>query len=361
MGLGKIFKSKQFKDFQAVTLDTEKEPDYFDTGSYAINSILSGNVYRGFRSDSVSCVAGVSGSGKSYILGKCVKSAQDQGYETVIFDSERAVKKNYYENMNADVSKIYRVPVTTILDLRNKITQLVEEYYSDGEEHKLFIGIDSIGNLAGDKEFEDAMKDKDASDMGTSAKAASSLVRVVSSLASKYDFPVVMIAHVYSNPANMFSNEPIVAGGNKVVYIPHCTILMEPLVNKEEVVDEFGKKKKTSVGTKFKVKTLKNRDVPPNQITTTELRYDMGLDRYSGLLGLAIKAGIIENKTRGYYVKHLDKTVYEKDMNSEEIYTPEILEQINEYLATTGYSKASNVFDEAVEIFSSDVEDEDIE
>jgi RecA/RadA recombinase len=335
------------KEFSTILQNVKdfKVRDYISTGAYALNGILSGNVNVGIPSNTICCLAGESNSGKTFVLANMVKSAIDLGYEALIFDSERAVREDYYARVGCDLDKIFRVPVGSSMDFRNKAYKIIEEYYKNsGKENKLFVALDSLGNLASEKELVDAEKEKSAADQGNNAKAQNSAFRVVSSLASQYDFPFVFTNHVYANIGDMFAQRGVISGGAKSVYNSSVILYFERLVNKEEGVDIFGKEKKIDVGMKMKITTIKNREYKENISVCLNLRYDTGINPYSGLLDFAIRAGVIENKPRGYLITATGKTVYDADLYTPEVFTSDALAKINDWLSKNGYSSMSDVF-----------------
>jgi len=346
--LSKLSKEKAFKD-SLEEVHNQKPSEHFATGSYALNGILSGNLFKGIPEDTITALVGASNSGKSFILAHLVKGALDNGYEVLLFDSERAVRKGYYEQIGCDTSKIFRIPVGSTLEFRNKAYELINEFYSRaGEKDKLFVGLDSLGNLASDKELMDAEKEKTASDQGNNAKFQNSAFRVISSLASKYNFPCVFTNHVYAPIGDLFAQRGTIAGGAKAIYNSHIILYFDRLVNKEEVVDALGKNQKTQVGIRMKVTTVKNREYPEEKTVYLDLRYDSGMNPYSGLLQFAIRAGVLENKSKGYLVTATGKTVYEKNLYNAEIFTTEALDKINEWLGENGYSSLSSIFSDDV-------------
>jgi len=346
--LSKLSKEKAFRD-SLENVGEQEAADHFSTCSYALNGILSGNVFRGIPEDSITALVGQSNSGKSFILAHLVKGALENGYEVLLFDSERAVRKGYYEQIGCDTSKIYRIPVGSTLEFRNKAYEMIEEYYSRaGENDKLFVGLDSLGNLASDKELADTEKEKTNSDQGSNAKFQNSAFRVISLLASKYNFPVVFTNHVYAPIGDMFAQRGTIAGGAKAIYNSHIILYFERLVNKEEVEDALGKNKKTQVGIRMKITTVKNRQYPEEKSVYLDLRYDSGINVYSGLLQFAIRAGVLENKSKGFLVTATGKTVYEKNLYTSEIFDQAALEKINDWLGSNGYSSLSDIFSDEV-------------
>ena len=346
--LNDMKKDKKYKDIISLIAE-EDEPEFISTQSYALNGILSGNVFGGISSDAITALVGPSNSGKSLILAHLVKSATENGYEVVLFDSERAVRKGYYDKIGCDSNKIFRIPVGSTMEFRNKAYEVIEEFYqrSDGKT-KLFVGLDSLGNLASEKELADVEKNKTAADQGNNAKAHNSAFRVISSLASKHNFPWVFTNHVYAPIGDMFAQRGVISGGGKAIYNSHTIVYFERLVNKEEVIDALGKSKKTQVGIRIKATCIKNRNFPEENPVYLNLRYDTGINPFSGLLQFAIRAGVIQNKPKGYLVTATGKTVYEKDINTPEIYDEAALAKINEWLGQNGYSSLADIFSDDV-------------
>jgi len=98
----------------------------------------------------------------------------------------------------------------------------------------------------------------------------------------------------------------------------------------------------------MKVTTIKNREYPEEKSVNLNLRYDSGINEYSGLLQFAIRAGVLEKKPRGYLVTATEKTVYEKNMYTSEVFDQAALEKINEWLSQNGYSSLSEIFSDEV-------------
>jgi RecA/RadA recombinase len=351
--LKKLSKQKALAE-SIQSISNQGEVGKIDTGSYAVNAILDGNVWGGMSEDSIVALCGESNTGKSYFLAHLCKGAQDAGYtDCLIFDSERAVREGYYQRIGCDPDKIFRVPVGSTTEFRNKAFKIIEEYYSQkGPKDKLFVGLDSLGNLASDKEIADASDEKTAADMGTNAKFQNSAFRVMNSLCCKYNFPFVFTNHVYMDPSAMFQTRGKMSGGAKAIYNSHVILYFSRLQYKDDVDDptkmkkngDMGKKK-AHVGVNMKVQTVKNREYPEEKEVVVSLRFDEGMNPYSGLLPMAIQAGVIENKSRGFLVTATGKTVYEKDLYNEEVFNEEALTKINEWLEQNGYSSLNDVFD----------------
>jgi len=294
-------------------------------------------------------LCGPSNSGKSFILAHLVREAIRSGYEVLLFDSERAVRPEFYEAIGCDTSKIFRIPVGSVTKLKVEAYKWITDFYDGAsKKDKLFVGVDSLGNLATIKEMADVEKGKNVADQGTSAKDKNSAFRIIASLATDYDFPCVFTNHTYAAIGDLFAQREKISGGAKAIYNSHVILYFERLVNKEEVEDALGKKKKKQVGIRIKATTVKNREYPEESTVYMNLRYDTGLNPFSGLLQYAIRAGVLQNKSRGFLVTATGKTVYEKDLYSPEIFDTNALMKINEWLGQNGYSSLSEIFSDDV-------------
>lgn len=89
------------------------------------------------------------------------------------------------------------------------------------------------------------------------------------------------------------------------------------------------------VGVILKFKTVKSRLTRENRDVEVRLFYDeRGLDRYYGLLPLAVEGGVIERSGNRYVFG--ENKFYEKDImkDPERFFTQELLEQIDAYAQT---------------------------
>lgn len=171
-----IFKSVDALNPDAEILDASTlstAEDWIDTGSYALNAIISGSMYKGIPSGRITGFAGPSMAGKTLIMNKIMANAQKQGYIPVIWDSEVAVDKKSAQNVGMDTSRVKYYPVETVEDCRNQMCTFLDNVIKARESNpdlKFIATIDSLGNLASSKEIKDAAAGKDAADVGQRAK-----------------------------------------------------------------------------------------------------------------------------------------------------------------------------------------------
>ena len=105
--------------------------DWIDTGNYALNYLISGQFDRGIPLGRVTCFAGESGSGKSFICsGNLVKQAQQQGILPIVLDSENALDSDWLSALGVDVSedKLMRFGVSMIDEVAKFVSEFMKGY-----------------------------------------------------------------------------------------------------------------------------------------------------------------------------------------------------------------------------------------
>ena len=149
--LGSVMESSTFSE---VT-------EWIDTGNYHLNACVSGSLFGGWPNNRSCSLAGPSGTGKTFLILNSVKRAIDMGYNVVFYDSEAAVDKSLMTKFGIDLKKVNYQPVNTVQDFRHSITTITSKMQevkrNGGEVPKLMIILDSAGNLATQKEINDAI------------------------------------------------------------------------------------------------------------------------------------------------------------------------------------------------------------
>lgn len=217
--LKKLAKTGNVGGQQLSTSDLFKEDQYITTPVPIINLAFSGSLDKGFG-PGLHTLAGPSKHYKSNLGLVMVKSFQDKYPEgnVIFYDSEQGATPAYFETFGIDQERVLHVPIMNIEELKFDISQKLEMINEETtaakkakeEPPRVFIFIDSMGNLASKKEVEDAVNEKSVADM-TRAKAAKSLWRIVTPYLKKLDIPCVIIQHTYQE-IGMFP-KTIVGGG----------------------------------------------------------------------------------------------------------------------------------------------------
>lgn len=182
--------------------------DETPTDIFAINIALSGSINGGLKSGLLT-LAGESKNFKT-MYGLLMASAylkKNKDAVLLFYDSEFGSPTAYFESVGIDTNRVLHVPVKNLEELKFDLMQQLTEI-KKGD--KLFVMVDSIGNLASKKEADDAEDGKSVQDM-TRAKFLKGFYRIITPYLRIKDIPMVQIAHTYETQ-EMFS-KTIVSGG----------------------------------------------------------------------------------------------------------------------------------------------------
>ena len=198
------------------------DPDtWVDTGSYALNYLISGDFRKGVPMGKVTTLAGESGAGKSFIAsGNLVRNAQQQGIFVVLLDSENALDEKWLQALGVDTSedKLLRIGVSMIDDVARIISDFVKEFKTDyghldkEERPKVMFVVDSLGMLLTPTDVAQFEKGDMKGDLGRKAKSLTALVRNAVNQIARWDIGLVCTNHTYASQ-DMFDPDDKISGG----------------------------------------------------------------------------------------------------------------------------------------------------
>lgn len=272
--------------------------DYVDTGCMVLNAIISGSLYGGVPMGRITGFSGPSAAGKTYIINKILANGQKKGMIPVIFDTEAAVDASSTLGVGLNNDEVKYVPVQTVEDCRNQISAFLDGVIEAKMRDKFIISIDSLGNLASQKEIDDAEKGKTAMDMGTRAKGLKSMMRLLTFKAAQAGVTILFSNHTYDDPSAMFPTlVKAQSGGKGPVYLASVLVQLAKRDEKHDASrgdsDELLPEANKVSGTTLRALTVKNRFVPPFLECEAYLNFKKGLDKYSGLREMAVNHGVI--------------------------------------------------------------------
>ena len=294
---------------------------YIDTGSYIFNALLSGSIYDGLPNNKITALAGESATGKTFFaLGMCKQFLNDNPDSAVIyFESESAITKNMIEERGIDSSRIVIVPVTTVQEFRTQSIKILDQYIKDKTDMKMLFVLDSLGMLSTTKEIEDTASGSETKDM-TRAQLVKAAFRVLTLKLGKAGVPLIVTNHTYDE-MGLFAKK-VMGGGSGLKYAASSIIFLSKKKEKDG---------KDVIGNIIHCKNEKSRLTVENKMVDVLLKYEEGLDRYYGLVDLAIKYGIFKKSSTRVELPD-GTTQFAKTINNnpEKYFTEEVLTQIDE-------------------------------
>lgn len=171
-----------------------------DTGSYALNALLSGSIYGGVPNNKVTAFAGESATGKTFfVLGVVKKFLDDNPNAGVIyFDTEAAVTKQMMVSKGIDPKRVVISEPDTVQKFRHTALKIIETYKAQKESDRqpMMMVLDSMGQLSSTKEIEDTAEGKETKDM-TKSGILKATFRVLNLKLARIGVPLIVTNHVY--------------------------------------------------------------------------------------------------------------------------------------------------------------------
>lgn len=185
---------------------------YIDTGSYMLNAMLSGDMYKGIPGR-ITMFAGPTSTGKTYLLLSIVKHfiEQDPEHNVVFyFESEGAVNTNMLESRGINTKRLVLLPVSTLEEFRTQMLNVMKQYEERSKlsKYKILFCLDSLGMLSSTKEMEDTADGKATRDM-TKASLVKGIFRVLTLKLSELNMCLLVSNHVYDSIGCLKYDTPV--------------------------------------------------------------------------------------------------------------------------------------------------------
>lgn len=288
--LDKLKKNSTIKD--TAILDKSKffvEKDMVSTSIPMINVALSGNLEGGLT-PGLTMWAGPSKHFKTMFSLIMAKAYMDKYEDAILlfYDSEFGTPIKYFETLEIDKERVLHTPITDVEQLKFDIMKQLQEI-ERGD--KLIVILDSIGNLASKKEVEDALDQKSVADMSR-AKQLKSLFRMITPHLTMKDIPMVVVNHTYKE-IGMFPKD-IVGGGTGSYYSADNIFILGRQQEKDGT---------ELIGYNFIINVEKSRYVKEKSKIPLTVSFDGGINKYSGLLDVALEGRFVTKPSNGWYAK----------------------------------------------------------
>ena len=324
--------------------------EFLDTGSFALNRVLTGDIHKGIPVGRITTLFGQSGSGKSLIAANTAALALKNNLIDVvyIFDSEGGTLVNIFKQHGVDMSKVNHIPLASIEQCSTKMLQTYDmlvkarqEYLADPDNNdnvRALCILDSYGALAADKLMNDAVnKDKTSMDMGIGAKLKNNMMRGLMMRVVQSNATLLIVNHEYQDPSAMFASKVhAMAGGLGIQFASHVILQMEKLLVKAADTEFMTglERDDASVGffkgNKMKAFVVKNRVCKPAYSAVMFIDFNTGISKYDGLIDDAVKFGYLTEVRGGYVCKtYSDKRVTYKDLMTKPEIWETFLEEFN--------------------------------
>jgi recombination protein RecA len=251
------------------------------TGALSLDIALGG---RGLPRGRIVEVFGPESSGKTTVALHAVAQAQKQGGVAAYIDAEHALDPGWAKRIGVDLEALLVSQPSHAEEALKIAEMLVKSNAVD------VIVIDSVAALVPKAEIEGEIGD---SHVGVQARLMSQALRILNPSIARTKTCIIFINQIRQKIGVMFGNPETTSGGLALKFYSSVRLDIRKISGIKEG-DE-------TVGSRVKVRVVKNKVAPPYRQAEFDLMHDYGISREGDLLDLALEDKLLQKSGSNIY------------------------------------------------------------
>jgi recombination protein RecA len=254
--------------------DSVKEIQGISTGALSLDIALGG---RGIPRGRIIEIFGPESSGKTTVMLHAIAQAQKAGGVAAFIDAEHALDPSWAKKVGVNLEDLLISQPSCAEEALKIAEMLIKSNAVD------IIVIDSVAALVPKNEIEGEIGD---SHVGLQARLMSQALRILNPTISRTRTCMVFINQIRQKIGVMFGNPETTSGGLALKFYSSVRLDIRKLTGIKEGEE--------TIGSRVKVRVVKNKVAPPFRVAEFDLMYSNGISWEGDLIDMAIEDKLVD-------------------------------------------------------------------